>query len=93
MTIDEELERLDEPEVLPQEIVQWQPTHGRMVDVKTPRAAFGAVAVGALAFGALAIGAIAVGRLVIGSVGIGRARVRRLEIDKLIVHHVVTPER
>ena len=92
MTLQDELEQLDEPEELPQEIVQWQPTHGRMVDVRTPRAAFGAVAVGALALGALALGAVAIGRLMVGSVGVGRARVRRLEIDKLIVHHVVAPD-
>jgi hypothetical protein len=92
MTMQDELERLDEPEDLPQEIVQWQPTRGHLVDVRTPRATFGAVAVGALAFGALALGAVAIGRLMVGSVGIGRARVRRLEIDKLIVHHVVAPD-
>jgi hypothetical protein len=95
MTVDEELERLDEPEILPQEIVQWQPGRGRVVN--TPKAlnssAIGAAVVGAVALGAVALGAVAIGRLAIGSLALGRGRIKRLEIDKLIVHHVVAPER
>jgi hypothetical protein len=83
MIIDDEreLENLNEPDELPQEIVEWQPGHGRLVDVpKVSTGFFAAAALGAVALGAVAIGALAIGRL-----AVGRARVGRLEIDDLVV--------
>jgi len=89
----------DEPETLPEEIVHWQPTHRPPVRVGASPgvAAGGAVsmlaAVGALALGALAIGALSVGAMAIGRLAVGRARFRELEIDRLIIHRIVTPRR
>jgi hypothetical protein len=89
MTTDEDHE---EPEILPEEIVHWQPGHRRLVgpqpNVAARRLAVGAVAVGAVAVGALAIGALAIGSLAIGRLVIGRARFRRLEIDELVIRRV-----
>jgi len=66
------------------EIVHWQPTHHKPLELANPltlaAAAFGAAALGAFAIGALAVGALAIGRL-----AVGRARFRELEIDKLTV--------
>jgi len=76
-----DLEDLTEPDDLPQEIVEWQPTHGRLIN--TPRVNTGWFAAAAL--GAVAIGALAIGTLAIGSLAVGRARVRRLRIDDLEV--------
>jgi hypothetical protein len=82
-----------DPEVLPEEIVDWQPTHGggltRMASAR-PALPGGAAAIGmgtalAIAMGAFAIGAVAVGALAIGRMTVGRARFRELEIDHLIV--------
>ena len=95
MVLQDELERLDEPEDLPQEIVQWQPTRGHLVNSPRPlnTSAFLAAAAGALAVGAVAVGAIAIGRLAIGSLALGRGRIRRLEIDELIVRDLRVIER
>ena len=82
-----------EPEVLPDQIVQWQPTH--RIEAKagvahgagaTGAAVWGALAVGALALGVVAIGALAIGRLVVRD-----ARFGRLKVDELIVRklHVI----
>jgi hypothetical protein len=94
----------DEPETLPEEIVQWQPTH-RPVGLAEARGAVahggqatGASVVGALALGALALGAIAVGAVAIGALAVGRLRVRqarfgRLTVDDLIVRRFRVLER
>jgi hypothetical protein len=78
-----------EPEVLPEEIVHWQPGHRRLAspqqNVAVRRLALGAVALGAFAVGALAIGALAIGSLAVGRLAVGRARFRRLEVDDLVV--------
>lgn len=81
-----------DPEVLPEEIVHWQP-NPRSLPVARPAVAGGAAAVGvgtvlAIAMGAFAIGALAVGAMAIGRLAVGRARFRELEIDNLIVHRV-----
>jgi hypothetical protein len=75
-------EFLDEPDTLPQEIVDWQPNHHvpALTGIGPLTRTAGAMAVGALALGVLAIGAVAIGR-----VAIGKARIRRLEIDQLVV--------
>ena len=80
-------EYLDEPETLPQEIIDWQPTHkAPVLGAATPASArVGALAVGALAVATLAIGAIFVGRLAIGRLSIGKARVKSLDVDHLTV--------
>src|SRR5436190_2609006 len=61
MIVDEELEleRLDEPDTLPQQIVDWQPGRGHLVDMTTPRISTGFIAAAAL--GAVAVGAVAIG--------------------------------
>jgi len=81
-------EFLDEPETLPQEIVDWQPNYHApaMPGLGSLTRAAGAVAVSALALGALAIGAVVIGRLVVG-----KARIRRLEIDQLVVRDLRLP--
>lgn len=92
---------IEEPEELPQPIVQWQPTHaeagGEGVEIAPPRAlsagAGGALAVGAIALagftmGALAVGAVAVGAMAIGRLNVGQSRFKRLEIDHLVVGKV-----
>ena len=95
MTMHDELERLDEPEDLPQEIVQWQPGRAHMVNAPKPlnSSAIAAAVLGAVAVGAVAVGAIAIGRLAIGSLALGRGRIRRLEIDELIVRDLRVIER
>ena len=87
MVMDEQLERLDEPESLPQDIVQWQPGRGHMVNAPkgVNTGALGAALLGAVALGAFAIGALAIGRLAVGSLALGRGRIHRLQIDELIV--------
>jgi hypothetical protein len=92
MIVDQELEleRLDEPDTLPQDIVEWQPGRRHLVDMQTPRVStgfFAAAALGAVAVGAVAIGAVAIGRL-----AIGRARIRHLEIDELTVRRLTILE-
>jgi hypothetical protein len=83
MIVDEEreLENLADPDELPQEIVEWQSKHGRLIE--TPKVSTGFFAAAAL--GAVAVGALAIGALAIGSLAVGRARVRRLRIDDLEV--------
>ncbi len=80
---------IDEPDTLPQEIIDWQPNHRTPANADarpaiTPAAA---MAVGALAVGALAIGAVVIGRLVIG-----KARIRSLDIDTLTVRRLNLPK-
>jgi hypothetical protein len=80
---------IQDPDTLPQPIVEWQPTHSPdnpLSSIK-PRA-LSAGAAGALAFGALALGALAIGAVAVGRLAVGRARVGRLEIDHLIVGKV-----
>lgn len=77
MTIlDDDLERLDEPDTLPQEIVEWQAHRGHLIDPPTPAVA-GAIAAG------LIVGAFAVGAVI--AVALARGRVRDLDVDNLIV--------
>ncbi len=84
---------LDEPDVLPQEIVDWQPTHRAEPQAGTrPFRSLAAVAAGALAFGAIAIGALAIGRLAIGKIAVGKARIGRLEVDDLVVRRISRPD-
>ena len=88
----------DEPETLPEEIVQWQPNHrASMLEAKgalahgasaTGSAIVGALALGAIAVGAFAIGALAIGRLTVGRASVRRARFGRLEVDDLVVRRV-----
>jgi len=97
----------DEPETLPEEIVQWQPNHrgGAATALAEARGAVahgasatGTSIVGSLAMGALALGAIAIGAVAIGALGIGRLRVRdarfgRLSVDELTVRRFRVLER
>ena len=82
-------EYLDEPDTLPQEIVDWQPNYHApaLAGIGPLARTAGAVAVGALALGVLAIGAVVVGRLVVG-----KARIGRLEIDDLVVRRLKLPD-
>jgi hypothetical protein len=80
---------IEEPDELPQPIIDWQPTHsaeheGGGLSMPSSRA-LGAGAAGMLAFGALALGALAIGAVAIGRLSVGRARMGRLEIDHLVV--------
>ena len=80
------------PEFLPEEIIEWQPTHRGRLPLVRPAVAGGA-AVGlataaAIAMGAFAIGAVAVGALAIGRLRVGKARFGELEIDHLIVRRL-----
>jgi hypothetical protein len=102
MTIDADLEDLDEPESLPEEIVHWQPTHRPMTQTHgavaqgasaTGSAIVGALAMGALALGAVAIGALAIGRLGIGRLGVRGARFGKVEVDELVVRRLKVLER
>jgi hypothetical protein len=102
MSIEDDLEDLDEPETLPEEIVHWQPTHRPLTEahgaVAQGASATGSSLLGALAMGALAIGAVAIGALAIGRLGIGRLSVRharfgKLEVDELVVRRLKTLER
>lgn len=77
-TLDDTLDRLDEPERLPQEIVQWQPGRGPLASLHAPSVLGGVVA------GAVVLGAVALTALAIGRIG-GRGRLRTLEVDRLIV--------
>lgn len=76
----------DEPEVLPEEIVHWQPTH-RPVGLAQANGAVaqGATATGSGIVGALAIGALALGAVAIGALAIGRLNVRQARFGKLVV--------
>lgn len=94
-TTPEDYEDLTEPDVLPEPIVDWQPTHrgNARGGVAAGGVAAGGVAAGsgvmlALAVGALAFGAMAIGALAIGRMSVGSARFRRLEIDELVVGRV-----
>jgi hypothetical protein len=87
LIMDEQLERLDEPETLPQEIVQWQPGRGPLVNTSSEAVAAGLV--GALAVGVLVIGAMALSRLAFGAQG----RIRRLDVDELTVGDLKILER
>jgi hypothetical protein len=88
MLIDDDVEfdRPDEPDTLPQDIVDWQPERGHLVDIEAPKVA--APLIGAALLGAAALGAIAVGAVAIGALAIGRARIGKLEIDDLIVRRL-----
>ena len=94
----------DEPEILPEEIVHWQPTHrGAALAEARGAVAHGASATGGqvaglLAFGALALGAVALGAVAIGALAIGRlwvreARFGRLTVDDLTVRRFRVLER
>ena len=90
MSDNDELEDLTEPEELPEEIIDWQPTHRRSLGMARAGIATGGAAallttVGALAIGAFAIGAVAFGAVAIGRLAVGSAKFRRLEIDELVV--------
>jgi len=94
-TTPEDYEDLTEPDVLPEPIVEWQPTgrHGARGGVAAGGVAAGGVAAGsgvilALATGALAIGALAIGALAVGRLTVGHARFRTLEIDELVVGRI-----
>ena len=84
-----------EPAVLPDQIVQWQPTH--RVETKAGVAhgagATGAAVLGALAVGALAVGVVAIGALAIGRLAVRHARFGRLEVDDLVVRRLSVLER
>jgi hypothetical protein len=92
MDIDDQLEDLNEPDTLPNDIVEWQPTHRPLADARLGRAhvaeATGGAVLAAFAMGALAVGALAIGVLAIGRLNIGRAHIRRLEIDELVVRRI-----
>jgi len=89
----------DEPETLPEEIVQWQPTHrpGGLAQahaaVAQGASATGSWVVGALAMGALALGAVAIGALAIGRLNVRHARFGRLVVDDLTVRRLRVLER
>src|SRR5579864_3136468 len=84
---------LDEPETLPESIVEWQPTHRPLVEahagVERGSTATGSAVIGALALGALAVGALAIGTLVVGRLGVGRLSVRRAKLDKLEIGDLI----
>ena len=84
-----------EPQVLPDQIVQWQPTHRieARAGVAHGAGASGAAVVLVLAFGALAVGAVAVGALAIGRLAVRNARFGRLEVDDLVVRRLSVLER
>jgi hypothetical protein len=87
----------DEPEVLPEEIVHWQPNHRPLntahAAVAQGASATGSSIVGALALGALAIGAVAIGALAIGRLNVRHARFGRVVIDDLVVKRLRVLER
>lgn len=87
-----------EPEILPEEIVHWQPNHRTAVSQATGAVAHGAAAtgsaiVGALAIGALALGAVAIGVLAIGRLNVRQARFGKVTIDELVVRRLRVLER
>jgi hypothetical protein len=88
---------LDEPEVLPDQIVQWQPTHRPLTTahgaVAQGASATGSSIIGALALGALALGTVAIGALAIGRLNVRHARLGRVEIDDLVVRRLRVLER
>ena len=84
-----------EPEILPDQIVQWQPTHQLEARAGVAHGAglTGAALLGAIALGAVAVGAVAIGALAIGRLGVRQARIGRLEVDDLIVRRLRVLER
>ena len=87
----------DEPEVLPEEIVHWQPNHRPLNQahgaVAQGASATGSSIVGALALGALAIGAVAIGALAIGRLNVRYVKLGRVDIDDLVVRRFRVLER
>ena len=87
----------DEPEVLPEEIVHWQPTHRPLNQahgaVAQGASATGSSIVGALAMGALALGAVAIGALAIGRLNVRYVKLGKVEIDDLVVRRFRVLER
>jgi hypothetical protein len=82
----------DEPEVLPEEIVHWQPNHRPLNQahgaVAQGASATGSSIVGALALGALAMGAVAIGVLAIGRLNVRYVKLGKVEIDDLVVRRM-----
>jgi hypothetical protein len=87
----------DEPEVLPEQIVQWQPNHRPLTTahgaVAQGASATGSSVIGALALGAMALGAVAIGVLAIGRLNVRHARFGRVVIDDLVVKRLRVLER
>ena len=88
---------LDEPEVLPEEIIHWQPTHRPITTahgaVAQGASATGSSIIGALALGALALGAVAIGVLAIGRLNVRYVKLGRVDIDDLVVRRFRVLER
>ena len=87
----------DGPEVLPEEIVHWQPNHRPLNQthgaVAQGASATGSSIVGALAMGALALGAVAIGALAIGRLNVRYVKLGKVEIDDLVVRRFRVLER